>query len=84
MTAGWWDTPLVLRDLAKEISITTFSVWKNKIGKGGIKYFFKGGGIKQGGAGGGGGGRIIWKGEWDKYPLRTMSDSSFATKWLTK
>ena len=49
-------------DLAKAISITTFTVWKNNIGKGGIKDFFKeGGGIKEGrglfdkGIGGGGG-----------------------------
>ena len=55
----------MLRDLAKAISITTFKVWKNIIGKGGIKDFFKGGGIKEGGG-------LFEKGE-DKYPLRTMS-----------
>ena len=45
MTAGWWDAPLALWDLAKAISITTFRVWKNNIGKGRIKDFFKGGGL---------------------------------------
>ena len=33
----------MLWDLAEAISITTFRFWKNNIGKGGIKYFFKGG-----------------------------------------
>ena len=55
--------PLALRDLAEEISITTLRVWKNNIGKGGIKDFFKGGGIKEGGD-------YLKRG--DKYPLRTM------------
>ena len=53
MTAGWSDAPLVLQDLAKATSITTFRVWKNRIGKGGIKDFFKGGGglFEKGGEG---------------------------------
>ena len=34
----------MLRDLAEAISITTFMVWKNNIGKGGLKIFLKGGG----------------------------------------
>ena len=37
----------MVRDLVEAISITTFRVWKNNIGKGGIKDFFKGGGIKE-------------------------------------
>ena len=46
MTAGWRDAPLMLRNLAEAISITTFRVWYNNIAKGGegIKDFFKGGG----------------------------------------
>ena len=45
MTAGWWDAPLMLQDLAEAVNITTFRVWKNNIGKeGGIKIFLKGGG----------------------------------------
>ena len=41
----------VLRDLAKAISITTFMVWKNNIGKGGggLKIFLKDGESKKGG-----------------------------------
>ena len=60
MTAGWCDAPFALRDLAEVISITTFRVWKNDIGNGGIKDFFKGGG-------GGNQRRGV-----NKYPLRTM------------
>ena len=37
----------MLRDLAEAISITTFRVWKNNIGKGGIKDFFKVGEAKK-------------------------------------
>ena len=44
MRAGGQDALLTLRDLAEAISITTFRVWKNNIGKGGLKIFFKGGG----------------------------------------
>ena len=58
MTAGWWDGPLALQDLAEAISITTFWVLKNNIGKGKLKILLKGG-IKEGG--------IIWKGG-DKNP----------------
>ena len=47
MTAGWSDAPLALHDLAEAISITTFMGWKNNIGKGGIKGFFKGEGGNQ-------------------------------------
>ena len=37
-------------DLAEAVSVTTFRVWENNIGNGGIKDFFKGGGgIKEGG-----------------------------------
>ena len=44
----------MLWDLAEAISITTFRVWKNNIGKGGggLKIFLKwgkGGGVKEGG-----------------------------------
>ena len=40
----------MLQDLAEAISITTFRVGKNNIGKGGIKKIFKGGGeSKKGG-----------------------------------
>ena len=45
--AGWQDAALALWDLAEAISITTFRVWKNNIGKGGVKDFFKGGGVNQ-------------------------------------
>ena len=46
------------------LHITTLMVWKNNIGEGGIKDFFKeGGGIKEG--------ELFEKGG-DKYPLRTM------------
>ena len=34
----------MLWDVAEAISIATFRVWKNNIGEGGIKDFFKGGG----------------------------------------
>ena len=55
----------MLRDLAEAISITIFRVWKNNIGKGGIKNLFKGGGKskKRG---------DYLKRDGDKYPLRTM------------
>ena len=50
MTAGWSDDPLVLQDLAEAISITTFRVWRNNIGKGRLKISWKGGGgSKKGG-----------------------------------
>ena len=42
----------MLWDLAEAMSITTFRVWKNNIGKGGgrvVKDFLKGDGIKEGG-----------------------------------
>ena len=39
----------MLWDLAEAISIFAVRVWKNDIGKGGIKDFFKEGGIKEGG-----------------------------------
>ena len=48
MTAGWWDAPLALWDLAEAVSITAFRIWKNNIGKGGIKDFFKGGNQRRG------------------------------------
>ena len=66
MTAGWWDAPIVFRDLAEAISTTTFKVWKNNIGKEGIKDFFKGGESKKGG---------LFEKVGDKYPLRTMNGS---------
>ena len=57
----------MLRDLAEAISITTFRVWRNNIGKGRIKDCFNGG-MKEGG--------IIWKGG-DKYPMTVdLSTSS--------
>ena len=49
MTAGWLDAPLILWDLAEAISITTFRVRKNNIGKGGLKIFLKGEESKKGG-----------------------------------
>ena len=63
MTAGWLDAPLILWDLAEAISITTFRVRKNNIGKGGLKIFLKGEESKKGG--------LFEKGG-DKYPLQTM------------
>ena len=59
----------MLWDLAEAISINTFRIWKNNIGKGVIKNFLKGGELKKGG---------------DKYPLRTMLyklEIFYANKW---
>ena len=64
MTAGWCNAPLALQDLAEAINITTFRVWKNNTGKGGVKDFFKGGGNQIRG-------ELFEKGG-DKYPLQTM------------
>ena len=36
ITAGWWDAPLALWDLAKAISITKFIIWNHNIGKRGL------------------------------------------------
>ena len=57
MTAGWWDAPLMLPDLAEAISITTFRFGGIILGRGRLKISWKWGGIKEGG---------------DKYPLQTM------------
>ena len=56
----------MLQDLAKAISITALRVWKNSIGKGEIKDFFKGGGMKEGGD-------YLKRRGGDKYPLQTMA-----------
>ena len=56
----------MLQDLAKAISIPTYRVWKNNIGKGGLKIFLKRGNQRRW--------RLFEKrGGGDKYPLQTMN-----------
>ena len=49
MAGGWRDAPVAPQDLAEAISITTFRVWKNDIGEGGLKIFLRVGESKKGG-----------------------------------
>ena len=52
----------MLLDFAEGISVTKFRVWKNYVGKEGLKIFLKGTESKKAG--------LFEKG--DKYPLQTM------------